>query len=76
MQNTCHNPYEKLNTPKNENILDEDMVKCRENGSEIVISCGVDCFLPDMPSVNFVFAVLNTVLPSITKLDIQETHIT
>ena len=50
------------------------MAKSREGRSEIVISCGMDCILPDMPSADFIFAVLNTVLPSVTKLDIQEIH--
>ena len=56
-------------------ILDGDMANSREGGSEIVISCGMNCILPDMPSADFVFAILNTVLPSVTKLDIQETHV-
>ena len=37
--------------------------ECRDEGSEMVISCGADCGKIKMPPEDFSFAVLHTVLP-------------
>ena len=49
--------------------------ECRDEGSEMVISCGADCGKIKMPPEDFSFAVLHTVLPSLSKSDIKAVKI-
>ena len=49
--------------------------QCRDEGSEMVISCGADCEKIKMPPEDFSFAVLSTVLPSLSKSDIKAVKI-
>ena len=52
-------------------LLGTNAVECMDEGSEMVIPCGVDCAKIKMPPEDFSFAVLNTVLPSLSKTDIE-----
>ena len=45
--------------------------ECRDEESEMVISCGVRCGNTNLPPEDFSFAVLSTVLPSSMKSDIK-----
>ena len=55
----------------NHELPGANTAECRNEGSEIVISCGVDCENTNLPPEDFSFAVLSTVLPSLTKSDIK-----
>ena len=52
-------------------LLGTKAVECRDEGSDMVVSCGADCAKIKMPPEDFSFAVLNTVLPSLSKSDIK-----
>ena len=52
-------------------LLGTNAVQCRDEGSEMVISCEADCAKIKMPPEDFSVAELNTVLPSLSKSDIK-----
>ena len=52
-------------------LLGKKGAECRDEDSEMVISCGADSAKIKMPPEDFSFAVFNTVLPFLSKSDIK-----
>ena len=59
----------------NRELPGENAAEYRDESSEMVISCGVDCGNTNLPPEDFSFAVLSTVLPSLMKSEIKAVNV-